>query len=107
MHFEFAYLFLFLSYSFGIETIKTFIHSRNSLETHTRFQTKMGKVYTRFKTKNGARTLPYGAAHTYLYGLYKRMPSPPEKNASEKPCYVDPKIPMNILSSYPPTFSSI
>ena len=34
--------FLFLSYSFGIETINTFIHSRSrSLENHTRFQTNM------------------------------------------------------------------
>ena len=32
-------MFLFL-YSFGIETINTFIHSRSSLENHTRFQTK-------------------------------------------------------------------
>ena len=38
-------------YSFGIETITTFIHSRSSLENHTRFQTKMGKVKTRFQTK--------------------------------------------------------
>ena len=51
-------IFLFLSYSFGIETINTFIHSRNSLENHTRFQTKMDKVYTRFQT--------FGAAHTYM-----------------------------------------
>ena len=108
MHFEFAYLFLFLSYSFGIETIKTFIHSRNSLENHTRFQIKMGKVYTRFKTKNGAKTLPYGAAHTYMAYIRKHPPPPRgKKKASEKPCNVDPKIPMNILSSYPPTFSSI
>ena len=34
-------IFLFLSYSFGIETINTFIHSRSSLEKHTRFQTNM------------------------------------------------------------------
>ena len=41
---------LLLSYSFGIETTNTFIHCRSSLEYHTRFQTKMGKVYTRFQT---------------------------------------------------------
>ena len=35
-------IFLFLSHSFGIETINTFIRSRSSLEKHTRFQTKMG-----------------------------------------------------------------
>ena len=27
------------------------MHSRSSLKNHTRFQTKMGKVYTRFQTK--------------------------------------------------------
>ena len=37
---------LFLSYLFGIETINTFIYSRSSLENHTRFQTKVGKVST-------------------------------------------------------------
>ena len=37
--------FPFLSYSFEIEKINTFKHSRCPLENHTRFQTKMGKVY--------------------------------------------------------------
>ena len=37
----------FLS-SFGIKMINIFIHSRSFLENHTRFQTKTGKVYTRF-----------------------------------------------------------
>ena len=32
-------IFLFLSYSFGIETINKFTHTRSSLENHTRFQT--------------------------------------------------------------------
>ena len=42
-------IFLFLSYWFGIEAINyTFIHSFCSLENHSWFQTKMGKVYTRF-----------------------------------------------------------
>ena len=45
-------IFLFSRYySFGIETISTFIHSLSFLENQTRFQTKMGKVYTRFQTK--------------------------------------------------------
>ena len=39
-------IFLFLSYSLGIETINTFIHSHSSRENHTRFQTKQGKIYT-------------------------------------------------------------
>ena len=53
-------IFLFLSYSFGIETINTFIHSRSSLENHTRFQTKMGKVYTRFQNKTAQKPNPMG-----------------------------------------------
>ena len=63
-------IFLFLSYSFGIETVNTFIHSRSSLENHTRFQTKMGKVYTRFQTKTALNPYLIGGG-THLYGLYK------------------------------------
>ena len=51
---------LFLSCSFGIETINTFILSHSSLENHTRFQTKMGKVYTRFQTKTAQKHYPVG-----------------------------------------------
>ena len=43
-----------------------FIQSRSSLENHTRFQTKMDKVYTRFQTK----TDPTLWGGTYLYGTY-------------------------------------
>ena len=50
----------FLSYSFGIEMIKTFIHSRSSLKNHIRFQTKMGKEYTRFQTKTAQKPYPMG-----------------------------------------------
>ena len=53
-------IFLFLSYSLGIETINTFINSPISLENHTRFQTKMGKVYTRFQTKKAQKPYPMG-----------------------------------------------
>ena len=53
-------IFLLLCYSFGIEAINTFIHSRSSLENHTRFQTKMGKVYTRFHTKTAQKPYPIG-----------------------------------------------
>ena len=42
-------LWYFLEWS--IEKITTFIRSRGSLENHTRFQTKMGKVYTYVQTK--------------------------------------------------------
>ena len=68
---------LFLSYSFGIETINTFIHSHSSLENHTQFQTKMGKVYP-FSDQNGTKTLPSGVAHTYIaYIREYPTPTPP------------------------------
>ena len=57
-------IFLFLFYLFGIEPINTFIHSRKFLQNHTRFQTKMG-LYPFSDPWRG----------TYLYGLYKRVPS--------------------------------
>ena len=41
-------IFLLLSYSFAIETVNMFIHSHSTLENHTRFQTKMAKIYTCF-----------------------------------------------------------
>ena len=41
----------FLSYGFGIEKTNTLVHDRSSFVNHTRFQTKMGKIYTRFQTK--------------------------------------------------------
>ena len=53
-------IFFFLSYSSGIEMIKTFIQSHSSLRNHTRFQTKMGKVYTRFQTKTPQKPYPMG-----------------------------------------------
>ena len=60
--FEFA-CFFFLSNPFF--TMNTFKYSRSSLENHTRFQTKMGKVPP-FSVQNGAKNLPDGAAHTYI-----------------------------------------
>ena len=65
-------IFLFLSYSFGIETKNTLIRYRSSLENHTRFQNKMGKVYTRFQTKEAQNHTIWGG--TYLYGLYEGVP---------------------------------
>jgi len=43
IHFEFPYFYFVLAL-FGIKMINTFICSRGSLENHTRYQTKMGKV---------------------------------------------------------------
>ena len=58
--------FLFLSYSFRIVTINMFIHSCSSLENHTPFQTKMGKVYTHFQTKTVQKSYPMGR-HITIY----------------------------------------
>ena len=53
-------MFLFLTYSFGIERINTFINCRSFLENHTRPQTKMGKVNTRFLTKTEQKPYSMG-----------------------------------------------
>ena len=52
------------------KTNNAFIHSGSSLESHSRFQTKMGKVYTSFQTRTVQNHPLWGS--TYLsYGLYK------------------------------------
>ena len=51
------------------------MHYRRSLENHhdTRFQTKMGKIYTRDQTKMAQKpNHPFGGM--YLYGLYNGVP---------------------------------
>ena len=65
-------LLLSLSYSFEIETSNMFILF---LENHSRFQTKMGEVFTRFQTKTAKKNTLWG--ETYLYGLYNRVSPPP------------------------------
>ena len=58
MHFEFH------AYSFGTETIITFIRSRSSLENHAQFQTNMG-----ISGQKGPKTQPVGAAHSYMASI--------------------------------------
>ena len=36
------------------------MYSRTSLENHTRFQSKIGKVYTHFQTKTAQKPYPMG-----------------------------------------------
>ena len=55
IHFELH----FLSYSFGIETTNTLIHKRGSSVNYTRFQTKMGNIYTYFQTKTAQNPYPF------------------------------------------------
>ena len=61
-------IFLFLSYSFGIETTNTFIHSVVPSKTIPVFRPK--------RPKNPSR---WGG--TYLYGLYKGVLPPPPGNS--------------------------
>ena len=76
LHFEFAYFSFFLSYSFGIETINTFIHFRSSLENHTDSRPKWANCIPVFRPKRGKN--PARWVGTYLYSLYKGVPpSPP------------------------------
>ena len=54
-------IFLFLSDSFGIETINTFIHSHSSLKTIPDSRPKWaGKVHTRFQTQMAQKPYPMG-----------------------------------------------
>ena len=68
--------FLFLSYSFEIETINTFILSRGPVENHTRFQTKIGKVNTPFQTKKDQKHYPM-RRHIIIWLL--QGSTPPDK----------------------------
>ena len=68
----------FLSYSLIIFIIKTTNtltqYNRSSLVNHTRFQTKMSKVYTRLHIKTTPKYAFWGGI--YLYSLYKAVPHP-------------------------------
>ena len=66
-------IFLFRSYSFGIETITTITRSRSSLENHILFQTKMGKVYTRFQIKKAPKPYRLGR-HTPVWLICESTP---------------------------------
>ena len=58
-------IFLFLAFSFGIETINTFIHSVVPSKTIPDSRQNGQSVYP-FSDHNGAKTLPEGTAHTYI-----------------------------------------
>ena len=58
-----------------------FILSRIFFENPTRFQTKMGKVYTRFQTKTTQNPTRWGG--TYPYGVYKGVPPTPPPPSPE------------------------
>ena len=65
---------LFLSYLFGIEAVNTFTRCRSSPENHTRFQTKMDKVYTLVYRPEKPIPIPFGAEHTYMTYIREYTP---------------------------------
>ena len=64
-HITLSFLFIWIG------TTNPLIHNRTFFVNHTRFQTKMGKIYSRFQTKTAATHW----VGTYLYGLYKGVPT--------------------------------
>ena len=64
IHFEIAYYSFFFNH-LEFEMTNAFTHSRSYLENHTRFQTKMGKVDTRFQTDTVQKPCPL-RQHTYI-----------------------------------------
>ena len=78
IHFEFAYFSFFLSFSFGIETRNTFVHSRSTLGYHTRFHTEMIKVYVCFQTKTAQKPYTLGR-HIPIWLTYGITPPPANK----------------------------
>ena len=70
-HITLSFLFIW------IETTNKLIHNRSSFVNHTRFPTKMGKIYTRFQTKTAQNLYPFGG--TYVSGSYKGVPPPHQR----------------------------
>ena len=67
-------IFLFRSYSFGIETITTFILSRSSLENHIiSYLDQNGQSVYPFQIQKAPKPYRLGR-HIPIYGLYARVP---------------------------------
>ena len=73
---------LFLSYSFGIETINTFIHSVVLSKTIPDSRTKWAKRIPIFRPKRRENPTRWGG--TYLYGLNKGVPPPRQILSGER-----------------------
>ena len=67
-------IFLFLSYSSGIETISTFIHSVVPSKTQPDSRPKWAKCIPVFRPKRRKNPTRWGG--TYVYGLYKGVAPP-------------------------------
>ena len=73
-------IFLFLSYSSGIETISTFIHSVVPSKTQPDSRPKWAKCIPVFRPKRRKNPTRWGG--TYVYGLYKGVAPPPPPGAT-------------------------
>ena len=62
MHFEFAHFYFVLIHLELKRYTSIHVRSRSSLENHTRFQTKMGKV---FSDQKGPKPLPFPYIREY------------------------------------------
>ena len=75
----------FLSNSFGNEATNTFIHLRSSLKTIPDSRPKWQNAYP-FADRNGAKTLPFGTAHTYLAHTREYPPGLRYVHCSDRGC---------------------
>ena len=57
---------LFLYYSFGVENTNTFIRARGSLGKPNPIEDHNGQNLYPFSDQNGSKTIPFGAADTYI-----------------------------------------
>ena len=73
-------IFLFLSFSFGIEMINTFIHSVVPSKTIHDSRPKWAKCIPVFRPKRPKNPTRWDG--TYPYGLYKGAPPPPRGGAT-------------------------
>ena len=77
-----------------------FIHTHGSLENHTQFQTKMGEVYTRFRTKKAPKIIPFGSAHTYMAYIRESAPLPGTDKVGVMGSAYLPKKPNQVLHAF-------
>ena len=98
-------IFLFLSHSFGFETINTFIHSEVPSKTIPYSKRKWAKSSNRLLAKcipvfrpKRRKTLPNGAAHTYM-ACIREYPPPPGLEPS--PDLSPLGLPSKISEKYP------
>ena len=59
-----------------------FIQSCSSLKNHSQFQSKMGRVYSRFQTKTVQKPFPMGGGGHIPVAYIREYPPPPHRAVS-------------------------